>query len=154
MPLLHQIIQRAQNFFDRRQRVESVQVINVDVIGAEPPQAGFASLNQMVARRSHIVRPLAHAEGRLGGDQDLVATSVDGLAEDRFRQAVRIDIGGIEQIDARVEADIDEPRRLRDVAGAPRLEKLGSAAKRSRAETQHRNFQSRLAKLSKFHRCV
>ena len=46
------------------------------------------------------------------------------LPEDLFRQAVGVDVGGIEEVDAGVEADIDQAGGLRDVGRSPGLEKL------------------------------
>jgi hypothetical protein len=45
---LGQIVERAQHFFDRRERVKSVKVIDIDIVSAEASQAGFASLNQVM----------------------------------------------------------------------------------------------------------
>ena len=51
----YELIESAQYFFDRSERVEAVEVIDIDVVGAEALQAGFTSPNQMVARRSNFV---------------------------------------------------------------------------------------------------
>ena len=46
---LDQLIEAAESLFDGRERVESVEMVDVDVVGAEAAQAGFAGLNQMMA---------------------------------------------------------------------------------------------------------
>ena len=53
----HQIVERAQRLFDRRDGVEAVQLIEVDVVGAEPAQAGLARRDQVVPRGADVVRP-------------------------------------------------------------------------------------------------
>ena len=54
---------------DRRQRIEGVHVVNIDMIGLKPLQAAFACLDQVIAGRSDVIRTFAEREGRLGGDQ-------------------------------------------------------------------------------------
>ena len=83
----HQVVQRAEHFLDRRRRVEGVQLIEVDVVGAQPPQAPLDGADQVVARGADVVRPGADAEGRLGGDDDLVAPALDRLAQDLLGHA-------------------------------------------------------------------
>ena len=82
------MVERAQHFLLRRQRVKTMQVIDVDVIGTQPPQAAFASLDQVMARRSQIVRPRSHAERRLRRDENLVPSPGDRLAENGFGESV------------------------------------------------------------------
>src|SRR5580692_1443308 len=85
---LDQRVQSFDGFFDRGLRVESVHVIDVDVIGVEASQAGLAGLNQMVAGGAEIVGAVAHIECSFGGNQNCVATSGDGLTEDFFGRAL------------------------------------------------------------------
>jgi hypothetical protein len=48
----------------------------------------------------------------------------------------------IEHGDARVEADVHEARRFRDVGFAPRAKELAAAAERSGAEAEHRDLEA------------
>ena len=50
-----------------------MDLIQVDVVGAEPPQAGVDRGENRFARQAAAVRALAHREEDLGGDHDLVA---------------------------------------------------------------------------------
>jgi len=34
---VHEVVERAQGFFDRRERIEKVHLVEIDVIGLEPP---------------------------------------------------------------------------------------------------------------------
>ena len=108
----HQIVERRQHLLDRRAGVEGVQLQQVDIVGAEPPQRVVHRLDQARARGADIVRPVAHRQRGLGRDQHRVAPALDRLAEHLFRRAVRIDVGGVEEVDAGFEADVDQPPRL------------------------------------------
>ena len=95
--------------------------------------------------------PGPDAEGPLGGDEHLVAAALDRLAEDLLGQPARVDVGRVEHRQPGVEADVDEPRGLGDVARAPGLEELAAAAERAGAEAQDGHPESRSAEYSIFH---
>ena len=73
------------------------------------------------------------------------------LAENLFREPVRVDVGRVEHRHARVEAHVHESRRMRDVACTPALEELVAAAERHRAHAQHGHLESRSAQPPEFH---
>src|SRR3546814_1626452 len=70
----------------------------------------------------------------------------------RSRSAVGIHVGGIEEIDARVEADVDDASRLFDVGVAPGAEQRSLAAEGTGAEAEREYLQARGAELAVFHR--
>ena len=76
-----EIVERAQRLFDRRLSIEGMHEIKVDVVGAEPLQAGLAGANQVVARRTDLVGALTRREGRLGRNQKLIAPPLDRGAQ-------------------------------------------------------------------------
>src|SRR5271168_4023083 len=137
---LHEIVERAENFFRRSKSVKAVQMINVDVVGPQPPQARLASLDQMVPRRAEIVRSRGHAKRRLARDQNIGASPTNRFAEDLLRDAVGIHIGCVKQVDASFAANVDQSRSFGDVARSPGLEEFGGAAKCSGAEAEDRYF--------------
>ena len=51
----HQIVERAQRLVPGRQRVVAVDLIEVDVVGAEPPQAPLDRIHDVPAREAHVV---------------------------------------------------------------------------------------------------
>jgi hypothetical protein len=59
-------VQRVLNLFNWRERVEAVQVVDVDVICAEATQAGLKRAAQMVARGTSIVWSVAGWKMRFG----------------------------------------------------------------------------------------
>jgi hypothetical protein len=83
-------VQRRHGLLDRRARIEAVDLVEVDVIDAEPRQAGIDGGEDALARQPARVRALgrlgagriAALEGKvdrkveLGGDDDLIARRV------------------------------------------------------------------------------
>ena len=74
-----QIVQRAQHLVGGRFRIEPVQLIEVDVIRSEPAQAGLDGWNQVLTRGAHVIGPGPGPEGGFGGDENLVAATLDEL---------------------------------------------------------------------------
>src|SRR5262249_4319373 len=147
----HQAVERTEGLLDRRQCVEGVQLVEVDGVGAEPPQAGLDRAGQVIAGGADVVGARPDAEGALGGEEHLLAASLDRLAQDLLCHPLGIDVGRVEQGEAGFEADIDEPPGLGDVAGTPGPEQLAAAAEGAGPQTQPRNLESRAAELSIFH---
>jgi len=58
-------------------------------------------------REPGVVGAVAHRHARLCGDEDAVAASLERLADELLGQAGRVDVGGVDQVDARVEAAVD-----------------------------------------------
>ena len=86
-----------------------MHLIEIDHVGAQPLQASFAGLDQMPARKAAIVRPLPGRETRLGGDQHSgLALAAHRFADNFLGDAGRVDVGGVDQIDAGVGDEIDE----------------------------------------------
>jgi hypothetical protein len=137
----HQVIQGAQGLFHRRPLVDGMDLIQVEVVGAEPPQARLARLDDVVARGAQVVRPVTHRTVQLGGQQDLAAARPDRLAEDLLGQARGVDIRGIEEIDPALEADVHHPRCLVDSDRA-HAGVAARAAERHRPQCQSRHPQA------------
>ncbi len=45
----HELIEGAEHLIDRSQRVEGVELVQIDVVGPEPAQTGFAGGDQVGA---------------------------------------------------------------------------------------------------------
>src|SRR5580704_2588283 len=65
---LHQRVQSLDGFFNWRLRVESVHVVDVDIVGVEAAQAGLAGLDHVMAGGAEIVGSVAHSERGLSGN--------------------------------------------------------------------------------------
>src|SRR5262245_65144768 len=137
-----QRVQRIECLLDRRERVETMHVIDVDVIDAEPPQACVTGFEQVVARRADVIRAIAESKGRLGRNQELVALALYGLAQNFLGKSIRVDVRCIEDVDARVQAETDEAPGLLYSGGSPCLEKFISPSESPSSETQRGDFES------------
>src|SRR6185312_13113183 len=87
----------------------------------------------------------------LGGDQNLVTTSLERRAQNLLRCAVRIHIGRVEQSSAGIETNIDQSARVFDAARAPCGEQRPQPAERAGAEAQDRDLQAGFSKVAIFH---
>jgi hypothetical protein len=103
-------------------------------IWSEPLQRSIHRADQAGARRAPVVRPVAGRQAGLGGDQHVLAPPLDRLAEHLFRSAGRIDVGGIEEVDAGFQADIDKAAGLFDIGRAPVAEQRAGATERAGSE--------------------
>ena len=137
---LDERVETLDGFFDWRLRVESMHVVDVDVIGIEAAQAILAGLDDVVARGADVVRAVAHGECGFRGNQNGVATSGDGFAEDFFGHAFRINVGSVEEIHAGFEADVDQTRGFLHIAIAPGLKEITTTAEGAGAEAEDGNF--------------
>ena len=83
------------------------------MVEAEPPEAVVAGLPDVLRLAADAARRrvgLAADVAELGGEDDLVASAPDGLADQRFVVADAIHIGGVEEVDAEVEGAVDGRR--------------------------------------------
>jgi hypothetical protein len=99
----------------------------------------------MIAGCPHVVRLVAHAEGRLGRQVHPAAPPADSFAQDFLGLAARIDIRRIEHVRPRVEAHIEQAGGVRHVAVAPFAKEWVVGAEGSGAETEGRHAESRRA---------
>ena len=96
----------------------------------------------MMARGADLVGAGTTTEGGLGGNQHLVATALDGRAQNLLGRAVRIDVGGVEHVQTRLKAEIDQAFGLGDIGTAPSLEQFAPTAEGTRAQGQDGNFEA------------
>ena len=128
---------------DQRGRVVLlVQVVKVDVVGAEPSQAVLAGLNHPLAREAPAVRPLAGDAGALGGEHPPAAVVADGPPDHLLRGAAVIGVGGVDEVDPGLAGAGDDPVRV----GLFRL-----AAEHHGAETERRDLDAASSKRAVLH---
>ncbi len=144
-----QIGHRADGFLDRHVRIDTVQVIQIDDLDTEPPQARIARLayirgtavDHALGRVGRIV-----LETELGREHDAVASTGDGTTDQLFVRVRPVDVGGVEQSDARVERSVDRGDRFDVVALAVEV------AHAHAAETDRRYRNAAAAELACAHR--
>ena len=112
LPSRHQIVERAQGLLDRRVRIGTVDLIEVDPVGAQPLQARLDGAGMIVAPRCVARSALPIGMPNLVASTTCLAALADRLAEERLGVAVAVDVGGVEQRHAEVE------RAVHDGAGA------------------------------------
>ena len=119
---LDDVVQRFERLLDRRVVVPAMDLVEVDVIGAETPQARIDLGHDRLARQAGAIRSWPHAAIDLGSDHDLVSSSeiLDRTPENLLAVAERIAVRRVEEIDAGFERTLDE-RTAFLLAEAPRV---------------------------------
>ena len=148
-------IECAKGFFDWCDGVVAVNLVEIDVVGLQAPETGIDSIHDVSARGANVVAALAHTAIDLGGDDHVFASDVQifqGLAEDFFAETFVINVGGVEEVDARVDRGLDERVGFGLVRGADHFPDtsvgVGSvlpAAEGHRAKTDSGNEKSGIA---------
>ena len=148
----HHVMQRFHGFLDRHGRVGSVDLIEVDEVGSEAAQAVVDLAQDRLARQAGAVRSRPHPAIDLGCDHDVLAAHeiLQRAADDFLRGAVRIDIGGIEKIDAEVERLLDQRPALLLVQRPWMRATIGNAIGHA-ADAQPRHAQAGLAEFHIVH---
>ena len=145
---LHDIVQRLEGLLDRRVRVPAMDLIQVHVVRSEPPQARVDGRENRLARKAAAVRSLAHREIHLRRDHDLVAARVvlERLTDDLLGGAVRISIGGVEEIYPDIDG-LPDDRSALTLGQRPRMIAALRNAECHAAETERGDFQTRLPQI-------
>ena len=111
------------------------------MIGAQPLEAGLDGANQVVARGAGSVGVVAQRASALGGEDDVVALAAQRLAGDFLGQPERVEIGGVDEVDAGIEGDVEQLLGPLGIDASGLLEAVG-AAEGHRAQRQRRYHQS------------
>src|SRR5207249_4564822 len=133
-----------------RRILARMQLVDVDIVGAEPAQAritgGLEIIPVDMQQRAEVLAALLiNLKAKLGGDHRVVAPAGEGLAQDLFAMACAIGIAGIEERHSEVEPAPDRPDRLCIVhcspAPRPPSGNLKGTADRPTAKPNRTNFQ-------------
>ena len=73
LALVHEVGERAERLLDVGARIGAVDLVEVDPVGAEPPQPVLDRAHDPAARVALLVGVLAHRVVELGGQHDVVA---------------------------------------------------------------------------------
>src|SRR4029077_14454465 len=137
------IVECAQGLLDRRLRIGPVQLIKVDPIGLQPPQARFERLHDIAPRRAAQLSGIVHDQTKLGRQYDILAARAQNFAQNFFRAAsVAVDIGSVDQRNAEIERAVNDWTRGFEI---------GAAAEIVGAEADEGNLDARIAKLAFLH---
>ena len=105
------VVERAQGLVHGRRGVGVMELVEIDVIGAQPAQRGVDRVEDVLARQPLIPGPRAHRTEALGGEDEVVSPPREPAAEDLLGAADRaaavgaaaalgIGIRGVEERDA------------------------------------------------------
>ena len=104
--LPHQLRHCADSFLDRSRGIDAMLVVKVDGIDAQAAQAGIAGAADVV----RFAADAAHRgvcgiadDPELGGQHDLIAFAFDRPAHQLFIDVWPVDVGGVEEVDAKFE---------------------------------------------------
>src|SRR3984893_5723274 len=155
LPGLDDVVQCLKRLLDRAAIVPAVDLIEIDVIGAEASKAVIDLAHDRHARQAAAVRPLPHPPVDLGRDDDLVAAGqiLDRPAEDLLAAAEGMPVRRVEEIDAALESPLDERATLRLVDAPGMIASFGDAIAHA-AEADPRHLQTRAAELYVLHHSI
>src|SRR3984893_8364156 len=148
---LDDVVQRLERLLDWRIIIPAVDLVEVDIIHTQPSEAGVDLGEDCLARQPGAVRAGPHAPIDLCGDDHFVATGKVPCraTEDLLALAERVAIGGVEEIDPRLQRALDEgPVFL--FAEAPRVVASVAAAIAHAPQANTRDIQAGAAELGVF----
>jgi hypothetical protein len=117
--------------------------VEVDAVGAEPPQAGLDLLADVARRQALVLGPRPHPVAHLGGEHDLIARPPAGepAADHLLRATQAVGVGGVEQGDAPLARSVHQRERRRLVVAVPdQLGQRADAAEVAAPERDHRDL--------------
>ena len=91
-----------------------MDLIEIDKIHAQAAQRIVAAFDDVLAAEPFLIGTAPHSSAHLGGDHDFIARGhfPQILARDLFAQARRVNVGGVEEIDPRIERDFEMLARI------------------------------------------
>ena len=104
----HQIGEGRQRLLDVGVRRGPVDLVEIDVVGLQAAQRGLDRLRDPASRIALLVRIVAHRAVHLGGQHDVVAPTLQRLADDLLRLAAAIPVGGVDEVDAEIQGLVDD----------------------------------------------
>src|SRR3954451_478831 len=131
---MHQVAERSEGLLDVGVDLGPVHLVEVDPVGLEPAQAVLDLTDDPAPGVAETVHVVAHPAVELGGEDDVVATALERLADDRLGLAVGVDVGGVDEVDAGVEGAADDPDAVGVVGVAVAAEHHGAEGQRADLE--------------------
>src|SRR5581483_4854041 len=124
-----------------------MRLVEVYVVGLQAAQAVLNGAKDMLAGKPFLPGARPHLSPAFGRQDKILALALEPLADDLLRapDRLRVDVGGINEVDARL-------RRLIHDGEAGRLVSL--RAKGHGSQTDLRDFQPRPSHASDLHACL
>ena len=99
-----------------------MDLVQVDVVDVEAAQALVDRPHDPAPGVAPAVDVVAHRPVELGRQHDVVAPSGDRPPDDQLVLPGAVDVGGVDEVDPRVDRPLDDPGTLGEVAVAPHPE--------------------------------
>ena len=96
----NEFLESSDYVLDRNRLIHAVLVVQIDVIHAQALEGllhGITNICRGGIHTKFAVRPLAGHETKLGGNNDLVSVSFEGLAHENFVLEGAIDFSSVEE---------------------------------------------------------
>src|SRR3954453_10947145 len=101
LALALQVAERAERLLDRHVRVDGVQLVEIDPLQAEPPQAALAALAQPLGAAVAVPAPRSGThEAALRRDHEAVRIRMERLRDQLLADVGAVGVGGVDQRDA------------------------------------------------------
>ena len=104
----HERVERRERLVDRYGGIGHVLLVQVDVVGAQTAQAAVDGLAHPARARSRVQGIVVDRRRELGGHHHLVAAAAECPAEQLLGARAAVDVGGVEEVDPRVEGGVHD----------------------------------------------
>src|SRR4029453_17225178 len=128
LPLMHEVAQYRERLLDVGGVVSAVDLVEVDPVGIEAPQALLDFFEDPAPRVATAVAALAHLEVHLRGEYDVVPVATKCLTDDLFGLTLGVHVGGVDEVDALVKGGVDDTGTVVMVGVTDRAEHHGAEA--------------------------
>ena len=118
LALVLELLQRADRVLVRDLRIGRVQLVEVDPVEPQPPQARLAALLEPLGAR--VARPLAGTgppQAALGRDHEPVRIRVERLGDQVLAHLRAVRVGRVDQVDAELHDAPEEALGLLRIVG-------------------------------------
>ena len=119
LALEDEVGERAERLLDVGVGSRAVDMVEVDPVGAAAGAAILDLADDPAARGAPLVRVVAHGPWNFVARMTSSRRPPGATSDDLLGLAARVDIGGVDEVDPRVERGVDDPDRLVVVAVAP-----------------------------------
>ena len=116
------------DFVPARAPVDVMHLVEVDVVGLQPLQAGVAGPTDVQRRELAVVRPVAHVAVELGGHDHLLAAATalgepasDDLLGGAPALGAAVDVGRVEKVDSGLQSRVHDGKRGRLIGFGPEI---------------------------------
>ncbi len=132
LSLVDEVAESAEGLVEVGARFGAVDLVEVDPVGPQPAQAVLDLEGDPPPGVAAVVGPVTHHPVELRREHHLVAAATgEGPADDLLGLALRVDVRGVDDVDARVERAVNDRDALVMVGIAPGAEHHGPECQRT-----------------------